>query len=338
MDKYEQRYVILFFWRKKTQPKDIFNELKEVYGENSLKLRCIQKWCQRFDEGKEDVFDEVRGGRPKNNHLIPKISKIIESNPSISTTKLAYKLQSSKETVKRILTEELQMKKVNLKWIPNKLNEEIKKKRMKISKILLNNLNGLKKRERSLIFTQDETWIYFENPNEFQWINEGNERPKKKRKIISSKKTMISVVWSTSGFHSIVKLEKKEKFNRDFFKNEVLGDLKKKIEIKRPKLKFSGIKLHMDNARPHCIDDYLAEIDLERLPHPPYSPDLAPSDFFLFGYLKKLLEGLFFENDEDLFKKVCQILHSIKRETLESVYDEWIKRLELCLEKKGDYL
>jgi hypothetical protein len=41
-------------------------------------------------------------------------------------------------------------------------------------------------------------------------------------------------------------------------------------------------------------------LNIEILPHPPYSPDLAPSDFFLFPNLKKQLKGIHFDSDEEV--------------------------------------
>ena len=41
-------------------------------------------------------------------------------------------------------------------------------------------------------------------------------------------------------------------------------------------------------------------MDLELLQHPPYNPDLAPSDFHLFEPLKESLGGIKFENNEDV--------------------------------------
>jgi len=46
----------------------------------------------------------------------------------------------------------------------------------------------------------------------------------------------------------------------------------------------------------------------ELLQHPPYSPDLAPSDFRLFGPLKESLAGIKFENNEDVQQHVLQFL------------------------------
>jgi histone-lysine N-methyltransferase SETMAR len=53
-------------------------------------------------------------------------------------------------------------------------------------------------------------------------------------------------------------------------------------------------------------------------PHPPYSPDLAPSDFYLFGYIKRCLAGLSFEDADRLLAAVEGVLEGIEKATLQS--------------------
>jgi hypothetical protein len=55
----------------------------------------------------------------------------------------------------------------------------------------------------------------------------------------------------------------------------------------------------------------MAAADPERMEHPPYSPDLAPCDFFLIGYVKGRLVGKDYETPEDLFCEVTNIIQSI---------------------------
>jgi hypothetical protein len=51
---------------------------------------------------------------------------------------------------------------------------------------------------------------------------------------------------------------------------------------------------------------------MKSAPHPPYSPDLAPLDFYLFGYVKKCLTGLSFEDAGQLLATVEGILEGIE--------------------------
>jgi hypothetical protein len=55
---------------------------------------------------------------------------------------------------------------------------------------------------------------------------------------------------------------------------------------------------------------------MKRAPHPPYPPDLAPSDFYLFGHVKGCVAGNAFEDADELFGAIQRILGDIKKVTL----------------------
>jgi hypothetical protein len=81
-----------------------------------------------------------------------------------------------------------------------------------------------------------------------------------------------------------------------------LRRLEEEIQQKRPGRRH-GVILKHDNARPHTANVTKAaiqELDWEILPHPPYSPDLAPSDYHLFRSLSNNLRGVSFNNDAEL--------------------------------------
>jgi hypothetical protein len=61
---------------------------------------------------------------------------------------------------------------------------------------------------------------------------------------------------------------------------------------------------------------------MKSAPHPPYSPDLAPSDFCLFGYVKRGLAGLSFENADQLLAAGEGVLEGIEKVTLQAVFLE----------------
>jgi hypothetical protein len=77
---------------------------------------------------------------------------------------------------------------------------------------------------------------------------------------------------------------------------------------------------------------------LVRVPHPPLSPDLAPSDFSLFGKMNTVLMGATFEDADPLFQGVMDVLHRIPRDEVEAVFDEWLVRLGACIQRAGDYV
>ncbi|GFX79828.1 histone-lysine N-methyltransferase SETMAR [Trichonephila clavipes] len=84
---------------------------------------------------------------------------------------------------------------------------------------------------------------------------------------------------------------------------DFLSKLKEVIRKKRHGLLGSGVLLLDDNARPHsgtATENHIATLDWERLHHPPYSSDLATSDFHLFPALKKNLVGRRFGSNAEV--------------------------------------
>jgi hypothetical protein len=77
---------------------------------------------------------------------------------------------------------------------------------------------------------------------------------------------------------------------------------------------------------------------IQRAPHPACSPDLASSDFYLFGYVKQLLSGSQFADQDSLLQAVSDILVSIEKVTLESVFLNWMERLRQCSVADGEYV
>jgi hypothetical protein len=72
-------------------------------------------------------------------------------------------------------------------------------------------------------------------------------------------------------------------------------------------------------------------------PHPPDSPDLTPSGFFLFGYVKKCLKGMLFPSCEELLDAIGEVVTGIKPETLTAVFEHWTERLKWVYKNNGDY-
>jgi histone-lysine N-methyltransferase SETMAR len=98
--------------------------------------------------------------------------------------------------------------------------------------------------------------------------------------------------------------------------------------------------MHFDNTTLYttkCTIDYLRANRLTRAPHPAFSPDLAPSDFYLFGKLKMALIGAAFA-DNELLQGVMEVLNEISREELEAVFEEWLLRLDRRIQQNGEYV
>jgi hypothetical protein len=101
-----------------------------------------------------------------------------------------------------------------------------------------------------------------------------------------------------------------------------------------------GVIMHLDNGRPHNSrksNECLTEFRARRVPHPAYSPDFAPNDFFLFGTMKAGLQNYEIHSREDLILAISAIFDQISKETLISVYISWIERLKWVIKNGEKY-
>ena len=82
----------------------------------------------------------------------------------------------------------------------------------------------------------------------------------------------------------------------------------------------------------------LAQLKLSALPHPACSPDLAPSDFFLFLQLKKHLKGNHYNSDEEVVAAVRQWCREQSPEFFADGIRQLVRRWQLCVDRDGDYV
>lgn len=117
-------------------------------------------------------------------------------------------------------------------------------------------------------------------------------------------------------------------------------DLTNALRKKRPNCEIENLIFHQDNAPPHRSEETVMTIDFlgyERLQHPPYSPDLAPMDFAVFPRLKAELRGRRFDSEDELKYAVRTSVRSFEKEWYATVYQNWVKRHEKCIQCRGDY-
>ncbi|CAF5081591.1 unnamed protein product [Rotaria sp. Silwood1] len=126
--------------------------------------------------------------------------------------------------------------------------------------------------------------------------------------------------------------------NAMYYRDECLKDLVKMLHKKRPLSTTNHIKLHHDNAQPHMNDivvNYLQEEKINVMAHPPYSLDLAPSDFWLFNCLKRTLDT--YPNTTSLANTLSKELNSLPIQEYQKTFQKWTERMKLCIEHRGDY-
>jgi histone-lysine N-methyltransferase SETMAR len=113
------------------------------------------------------------------------------------------------------------------------------------------------------------------------------------------------------------------------------------IKSKRRGRLSTGVLLQYDNAPPHTVRSTVAtiqDLSFKCLPHPPYSSDLAPSDFNVFGPLKQAMGGKSFRSDKEVQQVVHKWLRSQQKEFFYRGIHALPKHWNTCTARTGDYV
>lgn len=336
----EFRAVMHCCWLEKLSPHQTFEKMRNIYGPTSPALPTIIKWFEEFDDGRKSLTDLPRSGRPKLFEKVNDVKKVIEEFPFSSCRYIAHVVNIDKNTVKRILIEDLHMKKFLFRWVPNELTHSQKVARVEGSKQLLSLLQSYSEPQKKKVITADESWFFLYYSVDGMW-KYGGERPTKPMHKIGDEKVMIFTAFSIKGIVLIDILPKNVSFTAEYFSNNILPKLKSSVNNMKGVITTIKLRLHMDNARPHnakMSEQKMKELHIERLPHPPYSPDISPNDFFLYGYVKNKLKGRSFQSRDSLVNAVVDIIQKIDKDVWISVYNEWIRRLKEVIDKGGEYI
>ncbi|UYV71504.1 hypothetical protein LAZ67_8003523 [Cordylochernes scorpioides] len=229
------------------------------------------------------------------------------------------------------------------KIFPRILTEEQKEVRMDVCKNMVK-MTRPDPEWMQKIITGDETWVYQYDTEtkrqSSQWIERGEPKPKKARFTKSKVNTLLVTFFCINGLvhHEFIP------FGRTINQEVYLGimrRLRESVRLKRPeRWQNNEWILHVDNARPHTahvVLQFLAKHSTIQIPHPPYSPDLAPNDFFLYPKLKMKLKGRKFDNVDMIQTESKATLRNLSKSDFISCFDNWKKRWNRCIEAGGAY-
>lgn len=343
---YEVRAVIRFLNHKKIRPTEIHRQIVEVYGP-VMSVQHVRKWCREFLSGRTNLEDEQRSGRPSviSDELVRRIDEILRSDRRQTISDLLDQFPSvSRGTMHSIVHDKLNFRKLCARWVPKLLTEEHKVQRMGSSLEILTRFHEEENEFLDKIVTGDETWVFHDTPEtkrmSMQWKHTNSPGIVKAKQTLTRKKLMATVFWDSKGFLLVEFMKPGTTINGERYR-QTLTNLRRAIQNKRRGKLTQGIELLHDNARPHSAREtcnLIAQFGWNALPHPAYSPDLAPSDFHLFPKLKKDIAGSRFETDEELKNFVLTWLENLAASDYEEGIYKLISRLDKCLNLKGEYV
>jgi hypothetical protein len=196
----DQRVIIRFLLREEVSADDIQRRLQAQFGDDTYKMRTFQGWCTQVRQGREDLNDAPRPGRPVIDHLDTKILACLDKAPFQSARSLAQELGVSLSTVLTRLHDVLGMKCYHLRWIPHNLTDELRAIRLKKCLELLPILESMKLRDFRCFVTGDESWFYLDYYPKTQWCISRDDVEPKARQTIGSKEFISDCDLGDPGF------------------------------------------------------------------------------------------------------------------------------------------
>ena len=155
-------------------------------GEHAPSYATVKSWVVQFKRGYFSSSNAPRPGRPKTLNtpeIIDQIHELILEDRRISVKSIAEQLGISRERVGSI-HEDLDMRKLSVKWVPKCLNADQKRQRCQSSEQLLEFFRPDPNDFLSRLVTMVETWLYHYDPETKQqsmdWRHSGSPRPPKK--------------------------------------------------------------------------------------------------------------------------------------------------------------
>ncbi|KAJ4425552.1 hypothetical protein ANN_27747, partial [Periplaneta americana] len=272
----EVRSVIRFLNARHLKPAEIYRQLKEVYGDTVMNERNVRKWCEMFNNGRTNVHDETRPGRPSliTEDLKTKVNNRILQDRRTSLDELHIAFPDiSRSLLGETVLQHLGYHKICARWVPRQLSDQHKTQRM------------------------------------------------------------ASALTFLMRYHT----------DGDAFLDQIVTVMRPGCLTtpQRPSANHARVVLLHENARPHTAAstrELLDQFGWEIFDHPPYSPDLSPSDFHLFTKLTDFLGGTRFGSDEELKKTVNTWLNDLAAEECKTGILKLVNRYDKCLNVGGDYV
>lgn len=344
----KQRAVIEFLVLEKETASNIHKRLQNVYGDSAVDRSTVSRWAKRTSEehGLANLADQPRSGRPQTATIevnVERVNSLIQSDRRVTVAELSMQLEIGEASVCRILNE-LGYSKVCARWVPRKLTDNDKERRKAICSELVARFDADGDKFLGRIVTGDETWLHHFDPESkrqsMEWHHVTSPRTKKFKVTSSAGKVMATVFWDMQGVILVDIMPRGTTINSESYVC-TLQKLQQRLRRIRPAIAMHDVLLHHDNARPHCsliTMEAIKKFGWTVLPHPAYSPDLAPSDYHLFGKLKDDLRGIHFPDDESLVTAAKQWLKAAGEEFYRAGIQALVSRWRKAVELNGDYI
>ncbi len=321
--------------------------LEVCYEEQVLSHSRVMYWHKAFRTGRNRILDKPRAPRRRTGRSaghIAAVKNIVDADRRTTIASMSHQTGLPFGTLHKILHADLGLVKKSAKYVPQILLDAQKDRRVQFVR-LWQRLWANNQRIFETVVTMDESWVYMYDPllksQSQEWLRPQDRRPQKARRGRATGKVMIISFFDAAGMVYYEYLQGgtvKQKIFR-----QICTRFREAHRLCRPNSVVNGKTFfHMDNASPHTATESLRylqqDLGLTILPHPAYSPDLAPNDFWFYSRLKGPLRGRQCPSLADLRHTVDQEISTIRPEEYRKcMLESWPRRWARCIEEKGAY-
>ncbi|GFX19561.1 mariner Mos1 transposase [Trichonephila clavipes] len=303
------REVLIFCFNMKKSAAEAHRMLSNTYGEAAISERTCREWFQRFKNGDFDVEDQHGGGREKVFEDV-ELEALLVQDSCQTQQELAGSLGVTQQAIsKRLKVMGMIQKQGN--WVPYELKPRDVERRLFACEQLL--ATQRQKGFLHRIVTGDEKWVRYDNPKRRKsWGYPGHASTSTAEPNIHGSKVMLSIGWDGVVYYELLKPT--ETITGDRYRTQLMR-LSRALNDKRSQYneRHDKVILQHDNARPHVakvVETCLETLKWEVLPHPLYSPDLAPSDYHLFRSMAHGLADQHFRSYEEVKNWIDSLITS----------------------------
>jgi histone-lysine N-methyltransferase SETMAR len=309
---YDQRVCLKFCYNNEISAAESIKMLQRAFGDEAMGKTAVYKWYEEFKEGRESIIDKTHPGHATTATdvvHVRKVEELVMENRRLTLRELADEVGISYGSCQTILKDKLQMQRVAARVVPKMLNFDQKNRHKEVAREMISEAASDWTFMQSII-TGDETYVYQYDVETKQqsteWRRKDEPRPKKPRQSQSKVKVLLTVFFDYRGVVHKEFLPTGQTVNKEYYLS-VMQRLRESIRKNRPDLwKNNSWFLHHDNAPAHnsmLVRNFLAKNSTRIIPQAPYSPDMAPCDFFLFAKLKNPLRGHRFNTIDEIKQK-----------------------------------
>lgn len=294
------REVLIYFFNLKKSAAEAHRLLSDAYPDCVVSISTCERWFVRFRSGDFDVEDKERSGQPKK-FEDTELEQLLDEDSCQTQEQLAATLGVDRSTVAKRL-KALGMIQKQGHWVPYELKPRDIERRFFTCEQLLQR----QKRKGFLhrIVTGDEKWIHYDNPKRKKsWGRRGHASTSTARPNLHGAKLMLCIWWDQRGVIYFELLPPNQTITGELYRTQLMR-LSRALREKRPEYeqRHDKVILQHDNARPHVarpVKTYLETLKWDVLSHPPYIPDIAPSDYHLFRSMEHGLAEQHFRSAEE---------------------------------------